>query len=729
VLAILILGALGVLGFPGEALARSKATVEIRVGGFGKRISEGHWTDTLPSPGAELLPLSTEFHYAWETDLDGETGNPLLDLTRIYEKFDPGPPISGVAWPPFGFRKGGIGGGARSQHSFGGASNVSAEEWWGGFQATTTARAEVSLGAGPGSSAAATSKVVDPWELSFPDTGDPDLRNVMAVTLELSGSLLAPFVGAQAFADTLVVSGDMGTLTVSVDGPTATVAASVAIEPGWSAYINPSFDPNTGELAVPFPHHAAAIESVLAASFDAVNVKWQPPADTRVTFVRNLGSGSGTADLSIQVIARSNARTVDFDSDGFNDADDNCPGVDNPEQEDADGDGVGDACDNCLAVPNPDQDDTDGGGTGDACDTDDDEDGIEDALDNCPLASNPFQADLDGDGIGDACDEAGAVRCRDQLVRRSSILLRQRSRALRLCERRKLIRTLPPETDCGNEPDTAQRIGELEDHLRDRVSRYCCGGDETCGTSDDLGLATIAFDLGTCPDLQNAGCTNTLAGPADVAECLICTGAAAAQQVIDLSHRRFTLGAERPTTRCQRRIGVNPQELLAKRSLVQSRCWTARIGGRHSSDCPDPGDGVAARKIANAETRHDKQVCRTCGGSDHACGGGDDLEPQAIGFVDFCPAVQVPGGEYCGRTIVTLGDVVDCLRCVATFNETCTQTLTVPAFVEYPLECISPGDTDLDGVLDFSDNCPFDPNPDQEDGDADGTGDACDPIP
>ena len=41
-----------------------------------------------------------------------------------------------------------------------------------------------------------------------------------------------------------------------------------------------------------------------------------------------------------------------------------------------------------------------------ACPQDSDGDGVCDAQDNCPGVSNPDQSDLDGDGLGDACDPA-----------------------------------------------------------------------------------------------------------------------------------------------------------------------------------------------------------------------------------------------------------------------------------------------------------------------------------
>jgi hypothetical protein len=98
------------------------------------------------------------------------------------------------------------------------------------------------------------------------------------------------------------------------------------------------------------------------------------------------------------LLATAEVRVVvgDLDEDDIPDDQDNCPEIDNGNQNDMDGDERGDFCDNCPEIPNPDQEDTDRDGIGDACD-------------GCPKIPNPDQEDADRDGIGDACDDCQDV--------------------------------------------------------------------------------------------------------------------------------------------------------------------------------------------------------------------------------------------------------------------------------------------------------------------------------
>jgi hypothetical protein len=93
-----------------------------------------------------------------------------------------------------------------------------------------------------------------------------------------------------------------------------------------------------------------------------------------------------------------NPEQYDPDSDGKGEACDNCPYICNTNQLDADNDTTGDVCDDAPGC----------GGCGEttcemSCDFD--YDGIQNFEDNCPLRCNELQLDADGDGEGDVCDD------------------------------------------------------------------------------------------------------------------------------------------------------------------------------------------------------------------------------------------------------------------------------------------------------------------------------------
>src|SRR5204863_7702002 len=105
----------------------------------------------------------------------------------------------------------------------------------------------------------------------------------------------------------------------------------------------------------------------------------------------------------------------DLDGDAVPEAEDNCPGLANPDQANLDGDSFGDACDPDIdgdllvnSIPNPIRTgpvaggevdafpyDTDNDGIDNVADDDDDGDGVADAVDNCALVPNADQLDVD----------------------------------------------------------------------------------------------------------------------------------------------------------------------------------------------------------------------------------------------------------------------------------------------------------------------------------------------
>jgi hypothetical protein len=139
---------------------------------------------------------------------------------------------------------------------------------------------------------------------------------------------------------------------------------------------------------------------------------------------------------------------ADRDSDGVNNADDNCPLVDNPDQTDTGQKGYGDVCaifDFAVGIPRKDSD----------------ADTIPDSSDNCPFTPNPGQEDSGfvvgsitvPDGIGDACTtETATVTVSETLSK------------------------VPEE----NQPLPLRRVRWLTLDIRDQVSLQGCWDDFQC---------------------------------------------------------------------------------------------------------------------------------------------------------------------------------------------------------------------------------------------------------
>ena len=210
-------------------------------------------------------------------------------------------------------------------------------------------------------------------------------------------------------------------------------------------------NPNTGSsqffIVSPgsTPSHLDGVHTVFGSVYSGFST---------IDFIDAVQTGGSQGSNPVDEIKIMNAypiTSLDQDLDGFENSQDNCPEVSNPNQADTDGDGVGDDCDSDLDGDGVDNDndlypndsnesadndgdnigdnadadddndglndtddafpldpsetlDTDGDGIGNNADADDDGDGIDDTIDNCQFVANPDQADADGDGVGTACD-------------------------------------------------------------------------------------------------------------------------------------------------------------------------------------------------------------------------------------------------------------------------------------------------------------------------------------
>jgi hypothetical protein len=284
---------------------------------------------------------------------------------------------------------------------------------------------------------------------------------------------------------------------------------------------------------------------------------------------------------------------------------------------------------------------------------------------------------------------ADAVLCQRAIAKESAKHVQATMKALQRCEDRKTAGALALSTDCAAESGTAKLLAKADTRLRARVVQRCGGLDRTCGTPDDDALASIGWGS-ACPGFEDSSCTAAIADCSGVATCLACVGRAAVAQAVDLYYDALAtseFGSGSALNRCQRAIGAETARFFSARSKALQRCRDGRLKGRHTNDCPTPGDGKATAAIAKAEARKVSRICAACGGANAACGGGDDPAPADIGFVSSCPAVTVPDGPSCAGAVGTVGDIVGCVDCVTEFKGDCLDALAVPGLTSYPPEC------------------------------------------
>lgn len=286
------------------------------------------------------------------------------------------------------------------------------------------------------------------------------------------------------------------------------------------------------------------------------------------------------------------------------------------------------------------------------------------------------------------------LKCRNKIVEASGNYLRKTENALQKCRNSVLTGALPADTDCTTEPGTAAAIAGHERALARLIARNCGGDDNTCNTGDDIPLASIGWNVGTCPGAVGTTCTNAITGCADVATCLQCIGRAGIDRVIGLTYETLTPtdGSQKSLRKCQVAIGKAAAKFIGLKSKALGACWSTVNKGKATAPCPVPGDGKAGAAITAAESKLSASVCKACAGADKECFTGDDVTPSAIGFPATCPAVGA-----CGTAVPELRSLVNCVTCVAEHAVDCGDRASVPYLAAYPAACKPASQT-----LDFS---------------------------
>ena len=291
--------------------------------------------------------------------------------------------------------------------------------------------------------------------------------------------------------------------------------------------------------------------------------------------------------------------------------------------------------------------------------------------------------------LSSATARADVAKCGAAISNGSAAFVQAEAKALQRCEDVKLKGKLPPATECRTEAKAAAAIAKAAAKLTSGIAKACGGEDKLCGGAngaDDQSLASIGWDLGTCPNFEDGSCDNAIADCTDVATCLSCIADHAVTQAIATSYAALqpTTSADKELRKCQVAIGKAASRYLEARAKSFARCWSI-VHKAGAGPCPDATTIIALHK---AEQQKVDAITSACGGKDRTAGTADDLTPAQIGFPASCPGVTRPGEESCARPVTTLPDLIECVDCVGAFASDCADRAAVPVFASpYPAEC------------------------------------------
>ena len=431
----------------------------------------------------------------------------------------------------------------------------------------------------------------------------------------------------------------------------------------------------------------------------------------------------------------------DADGDGVPNGTDNCPQVANADQLDADFDGRGAACDSacvfedtdsdgvddrwdsCPQDADPDQTDSDYDGVGDACDAlaDLDRDGIADADDRCPTTYDPLQVDQDGDGVGDRCDTCVGVANPDQRDTSYDGL----GDACDPVSDTDADGVLDRDDNCPAAANADQADADL-DGRGDACDSCPAAANHDQADLDGDGLGDVCDPLAdadddgvtdatdNCPDLANADqADDDSDGTGDA--CDNCpTVANTAQADTDLD---YTGDA------CEDSDGDGVLD-------VADNC--PELANADQSD----GDGDGAGDLCDncAATLNATQLNADCDEFGDACDDHVDRDDDGVvDSADRCHYFAAGGGDQWtdsdgdGRADLcdNCPDIANAAQ--VDYDADGEGNACDPLDPWLPAPCpATTDDCDYDGVLNDDDNCPLEKNAAQADTDADGVGDRCD---